>query len=175
MYNQDLVGDLAAVPYTLYMALVYDGSISLYGSNSGSQNYSCITELDTLQAVKEAPEVSSAIKDDHGFGSGMSGGANMLTSGKLLGHVRAMKHVQEKYHPFVKLGSHMAKHALKSRGGTAGHVADLIHALGGEGFGDGDGEGDGRHSKHHYMSRGMGDGISGGRKLNKAHLKKHLL
>jgi len=175
MYNQD-AGSNAPEPYTLYLALVYDGSISLYGSNSGTQNYSCITELDTLQAVKESPEVSYHLKNDHGFGSSMSGGANMLTSGKLLGHIRSVKNIHEKYHPFVKLGTHMTKHHLKSKGRTAGRVADIIHELGGYGYGEGDGEGDGegegRH-RMHSMHRGMG--LSGGKHLSKHHLKKHLL
>jgi hypothetical protein len=74
--------------YTLFMAFVYDNSISLFGSNSGSTSTAALSELDVLQAQKESPQVHYGELNTHGFGGRMD---NFVTSGKLKSLLRGGK------------------------------------------------------------------------------------
>jgi hypothetical protein len=62
--------------YTYFIGLVYDSSISLFDTNNGVINQSCLSELNVLQAMKQDKKVQVEVEDPI-FGSG---GFN--TSGK---------------------------------------------------------------------------------------------
>ena len=156
-YNQNFSDEETSQPYTFYLALVFDSSVSLYGSNSGSANPACLTEVDVLRSQKEDPAIHYVEKNTHGFGSGLGHHSNYVASGKLAHHI---KNIRTSHGPALKVASHYLKHGLKgAKSKGAREMADVMHAIG---LGEGSGSDEGH-------------GMSGGRKLSHSAMKSRLL
>ena len=144
LYNNDqqLIPITNINGYTLYMALVYDSVISLFGSNSGSITNAPLTEVDVLQAQKENPVVNYT-ENSNPFGSyGLGKNSNYVVSGRLSRHMNKMnKSNDSKYQNAVR-------DAMSEDMG-----AGLVN----------------RESFY------VGQGRTGGKKMSRAMMKKHLL
>lgn len=123
--------------YQLFMAFVYDNSISLFGSNSGSTATACLSEVDVLQAQKESPQVHYGELNTHGFGGKMP---NFVTSGKLKSLLRGGK----VHSPAMSKAESSVMDAMGE--GVATQYAEY-----------------------------RGNGMTGGKRMSRASMKKHLL
>jgi len=154
-YNND-VQAIATMNSYLYMVLIYDSAISLFGANSGSLTNAPITEIDCLKAQKESPNIHYAELNNHGFGASQAcGGSNFITSGKLRSFIEHARRLLQELKPIVQAGVSLAKYGMKKSGNkTLSGVADAIQSAG---FGD------------------VGGAYIGGRQMTKAQLKQAML
>ena len=140
--------NITPLTYTMYVVVIYEGSISLFGSNTSSVTASCLSETDVLEAIKANNRVHHDIAHGDVYGGSKSfldRSMQFLTSGKLIPYIEKFKALID--HPAYKEVSRMGKKYLREK--ELGGIADTLDNI--------------------------GLGSSGGRHISKSDLKNRLM
>jgi hypothetical protein len=139
-----------SIPFNMYLILHYSGVQETYASNCIASSIGVLSVEDVLTAVKRNERVQYDVINDEVFGgaSFLDKVKKFLKEGKLTNALKQLK--QYFSHPLTKEIGKTAKDFLRGRDEEGkSQAADLIEEI--------------------------GLGMSGGRKMTKAMLKKHLL
>jgi hypothetical protein len=144
-------GAIQNLPFTMYTVIHYSGCQETYSSNTVATTIGVLSTEDVLNAQKRNEKVHYSVIDDDVFGGAsiFDRVKKFLKEGKLTSALKQLK--QYLSHPLAKEIGKTAKDYLRGREGAEGKsdVADLIEEV--------------------------GLGMSGGKRLTKAQLKRHLL
>lgn len=144
--NQETEDNDGILSYDLYMIVVYEGSMSFYGSNTTSQTVACLNETDVLDAIKENNRVHYDVIHDDALGGSIFSKLKSFFTKERMGQLAntARKVIDSDLYKGI---SKATKTHLRKDGPSV--VADVADAL--------------------------GLGMTGGKKMSKQALKKKLL
>lgn len=144
-----------SIPFNMFVVIHYSGVQETYASNTVATTIGALSVEDVLTAVKRNERVQYDVINDDVFGgsSFLDKVKKFLKEGRLTNALKQLK--QYFSHPLTKEVGRTAKEFLRGRDEEGkSQAADLIEEIG--------------------LGR-LGSGMSGGKRMTKAMLKKHLL